>query len=193
MIRLSSNSEQSKTCNKINSPHKFFTSRCLCFSSQTQKLIGFNNNIMSDALKIIKDDHRKVEAQFKKFESYGDRAVKAKQTTALLICELLTVHAEMEEQIFYPKLLDKFKKKGDELVDEAYAEHDVAKYLIAKIKTLPPEDPQFDAKVIVLKEYIAHHVQEEEKELLPMTKKQFSKEELSEMGVEMENFKNANA
>jgi len=143
---------------------------------------------MTDPIKLIKDDHRKVEALFKKYESCGDRAFKQKKLLGHEISMLLTKHAQMEEEIVYPKLSERFNKEGDKLVEEAYAEHEVAKQLISHIESLPPEDPQFHAKVIVLKEYILHHVKEEEGELLPKTKKEFSKEELNELGIQIERF-----
>ncbi len=143
---------------------------------------------MTDPIKRIKEDHRNLEALFKKFDSCGDRATKAKKTISQQICTFLTKHAQMEEVCLYPKLSERFNKEGDKLVEEAYAEHEVAKQLIAQIESLPPENPQFHAKVTVLKEYITHHVKEEEGELLPKTKKEFSKEELNELGAEIERF-----
>jgi hemerythrin-like domain-containing protein len=144
---------------------------------------------MADFIKIIKNDHRQVEELFKKFEDLSDRAVAKKRTVALQICEMLTTHARMEEKLLYPVFLEKFKKKGDKLVEEAAAEHEVAKHLITQIQMISPTEPQFEAKVTVLKEYITHHVKEEEKKLLPMAKKNFSKEELLQIGDNMEQFK----
>lgn len=145
---------------------------------------------MADAIRIIKGDHREVEGLFRDYEKLGKRAHSAKQSLALEICDKLTAHAQMEEQCFYPRLSQKFKKEDEGLVEEAYAEHEVAKDLISKIQTLSPEDPQFDAKVMVLREMVKHHVKEEEKEIIPESKKKLSPRMLEEMGEEMDAFKN---
>ncbi len=145
---------------------------------------------MADAIKIIKDDHRKVEALFKKYKDLGDTAYATKQAIAMEICGLLTLHAQMEEEFLYPRIKEAFNKEDDKMVAEAYAEHDVAKQLIAEIQSLTPEDEQFDAKVVVLCENITHHVKEEEAELLPKTEKKLSEEELDEIGTQMEDFQN---
>lgn len=130
-----------------------------------------------------------VEKMFKQYEQLGDTAFKSKQKLAKQICEFLTLHAEMEEKILYPNQEEKFNNEGDKMVEEAYAEHEVAKGLIAAIEETETSNPQFDAKVTVLQEVISHHVKEEETELLPKTEKEFSAEELADIGDEMEAFK----
>lgn len=147
---------------------------------------------MADPIKIIKSDHRMVEKLFKGYEQLSGDALRAKQKIAEDICVALTLHAEMEETIMYPKQEEKFNNEGDKMVEEAYAEHEVVKGLIATLEEMDPDDPQFDAKLKVLQEVVSHHVKEEEQELLPKTEKEFSEEELSEMGDEMEAFKAEN-
>src|SRR4051812_31237943 len=111
-----------------------------------------------DAIALLKADHREVEALFEKFESAkGDGA---KQKIALEICLELTVHAQIEEEIFYPACEGKVE---EDLIKEAYVEHDGAKVLIAEIEAGGPDDEFYDAKVKVLSEQIEHHVGEEEK------------------------------
>ena len=144
---------------------------------------------MADPIKIIKEDHRAVEKLFKQYEGLGDSAFKAKQKLALEIADLLSLHAEMEEQFLYPKLKDEFGDEEDKMVEEAYAEHGVAKELIAEIRELNPEEGQFDAKVKVLSENIAHHVKEEENELLPEAKSELPEAELEQIGEAMEQFR----
>ena len=113
-----------------------------------------------DAVALLKDDHRTVEELFAQFEkASGDGR---KQKLAMEICTELSVHAQIEEEIFYPACEGKVE---DELLKEAYVEHDGAKVLIAEIITGGPNDEYYDAKVKVLKEQIEHHVEEEEKRL----------------------------
>lgn len=113
-----------------------------------------------DAIALLKEDHRTVEDLFKKFEqASGDGR---KEKLAREICRELTVHAKIEEEIFYPACDGKIE---DELLKEAYVEHDAAKLLIAEIEAGEPDDEFYDAKVKVLKEEIEHHVEEEEKRM----------------------------
>ena len=138
-----------------------------------------------DATKLLEKDHREVEALFKKFEGAGDNATKTKQDIADTIIEELTIHAEIEEEIFYPAV----KSEVDEAVDvvlEAVEEHHVAETLMEEIKRLTSEDEQFDAKVTVLIENVRHHKDEEEQEMFPKVRKAFSKEELESLGQRME-------
>ena len=131
-----------------------------------------------DAVALLKADHRKVEDLFSQFEAAkGDGR---KKSIAGQICMELTVHAKIEEDIFYPACEGKVE---DDLLKEAYVEHDGAKILIAEIEAGGPDDAFYDAKVKVLSEQIEHHVEEEEKEMFPKAKK--SKLDLVALGEEM--------
>ena len=114
-----------------------------------------------DAIALLKDDHRKVEELFEQFEkARGDGR---KEKLAQQICLELSVHAAIEEEIFYPACEGKV---DEDLLKESYVEHDAAKLLIAEITSGAGEgDEFFDSKVKVLQEEIEHHVQEEEKRL----------------------------
>ena len=116
-----------------------------------------NGNGM-DAVTLLKADHRKVEELFAKFESATRKEQKEK--LAQQICMELTIHTTIEEEIFYPACKEAVE---DDLLDEAYVEHDGAKMLIAEISQGSPDDPFYNAKVTVLSEEIKHHVKEEEK------------------------------
>ena len=113
----------------------------------------------TNATHILAQDHRTVEDLFEKYEnaSGSDR----KRKLAEQICTELKIHAQIEEEIFYPALRGKIE---DDLLDEAYVEHDGAKVLINEISEGGPDEDFYDAKVTVLKEEIEHHVKEEEKE-----------------------------
>src|SRR3954452_19114003 len=114
-----------------------------------------------DAIALLKQDHRTVEELFAKFEkSSGDGR---KQSLAEEICLELSVHAQIEEEIFYPACEGTV---DEELLKESYVEHDGAKLLIAEIMAGGPKADEFyDAKVKVLSEEIEHHVEEEEKRM----------------------------
>ena len=112
-----------------------------------------------DALKLLAQDHREVEALFEQFEKAGSDGRKEK--IAKRICTELKVHAMIEEEIFYPALEGKI---DDDDLKEAYVEHDGAKVLINDIEAGSPDDDFYDAKVKVLQEEIEHHVKEEEKQ-----------------------------
>ena len=144
---------------------------------------------MANPITIIKKDHRNVEVLFSRYEELGVQAFKTKQDLVTQIINELRVHAEMEEAIPYPAFEKQFSKEGDAMVEEAIAEHDVAKTLMTEIETLSPEDPQFDAKVKVLNEVINHHVKEEEEELLPKAQTEINADEFERLGDEMLCFK----
>ena len=120
-----------------------------------------------DAIALLKEDHRSVEKLFKDFE--GAKGDGRKERLARQICLQLTVHTTIEEEIFYPACEGKIE---EDLLKEAYVEHDSAKLLIAEIEAGNGEsDDFFDAKVQVLSEQIEHHVKEEEGELFPQVRK----------------------
>jgi hemerythrin superfamily protein len=113
-----------------------------------------------DAIALLKQDHRTVEELFAQFEkASGDGR---KQKIAEQICLELSVHAKIEEEIFYPACEGKIE---EDLLKEAFVEHDGAKVLIAEIESGGPGDEYYDAKVKVLQEQIEHHVEEEEKRM----------------------------
>jgi hemerythrin superfamily protein len=113
----------------------------------------------SDAVSLLKADHRQVEEWFSDFEKTNSTTKKTR--LASNICEALTIHTTIEEEIFYPAFLQATKDK--DIHHEAVVEHEGAKKLIAQIQGMSPEDDYFDAKVTVLSEMIKHHVKEEEK------------------------------
>jgi hypothetical protein len=111
-----------------------------------------------DAVALLKADHRKVEELFEKFESA--KGAERKKALALEICTELCIHATIEEEIFYPACKGKVE---EDLMSEAYVEHDGAKVMIAELLAGSPDDVFYDAKMTVLSEEIKHHVKEEEK------------------------------
>lgn len=113
----------------------------------------------TDAIALLKADHRKVEELFEAFEKA--RTDDRKKTLVQQICTELTIHTMIEEEIFYPAC--KGKISDDDTLSEAYVEHDGAKVLIGELLASGPDNEFFDAKVTVLAEQIKHHVKEEER------------------------------
>lgn len=134
-----------------------------------------------DAIALLKQDHRTVEALFDQFE---DAEEHEQSQLAERICNMLTVHAQIEEEILYPAAKQAFEDEEEEdLVHEAAVEHQSAKDLIAKIEGMTPDDALFEATVKVLGEYVKHHVKEEENELFAALKK--TDVDLKEMGSQL--------
>lgn len=135
-----------------------------------------------DAIALLKADHKEVHAMFEEYEGLGDRANVSKNKLVAKICQALTIHTRIEEEIFYPAMRAA-SKDSEDMVDEAVVEHASAKDLIAQLEEMDPEDDLYDAKVKVLGELIDHHVEEEEEEMFPKARK--LKLDLAALGDEM--------
>jgi hemerythrin superfamily protein len=141
-----------------------------------------SKKIAPDAVALLKADHKQVKTWFEQFEK--SRSDKVKQQLADNICKALTVHTEIEEEIFYPAFLAATKDK--DMHHEAIVEHDGAKKLIAEIENSSPDDDYFDSKMHVLSEMIKHHVKEEEKPAGMFAEaKQSRKMDLKALGAQM--------
>jgi len=125
----------------------------------------------TDATVLLQRDHADVKKLFRQYEKLADAEADGEERQALAeqICDMLTVHATIEEEIFYPAARE--AEVESDLLDEAEVEHASAKDLIAQIKAMGPDEELYDAKVKVLGEYINHHVQEEEGEMFPKCRK----------------------
>jgi hemerythrin superfamily protein len=140
---------------------------------------------VDDAIVLLTNDHKEVKALFKQYDKLveADAADDEKLAIAEQICQMLTVHATVEEEIFYPAARGALGDDED-LIDEADVEHATAKDLIAQLEgSSPADDALYDAKVKVLGEYIDHHVKEEEGEIFPKAKK--GKLDTAALGAEM--------
>jgi hemerythrin superfamily protein len=138
-----------------------------------------------DVIQMLKKDHKMVQRLFKEFADLsGNRGAQKKSALVDQICQALTVHAQVEEELVYPAFQEHRALK--ELVCEAKEEHQVAKQLISSLEQLQPGDEQYDAKVKVLCEYVSHHVKEEEKEIFPQAQKRLSSKRLAALGEEVE-------
>ena len=134
-----------------------------------------------DAIALLKQDHKVVSALFDEFEKADEEEQSA---IAQRVCQLLTVHATIEEELLYPAAKQAFEDEEDEdLVNEAEVEHGSAKDLIAKIEGMSSDDEHFKATVSVLGEYIKHHVKEEEGQLFPQLRQ--TELDLKELGARL--------
>jgi hemerythrin superfamily protein len=138
-----------------------------------------------DAITLLKTDHKTVEKLFKTFEKAGDRALKAKADTVKTIIEELSVHAAIEEQIFYPSIRADVPATEDTVL-ESLEEHHIVKWVLSELDGMSPDAERFDAKVTVLIENVRHHVEEEETELFPTVRAALGRKRLSEIGDAME-------
>jgi hemerythrin superfamily protein len=120
----------------------------------------------TDAIAVLKADHKLVDAMFKAFEAARSETQKRTLTSKIIMA--LKVHTQIEEEIFYPACRGEI---DDDMLDEAKVEHASAKQLIAEIEVMQPGDELYDAKITVLGEYIRHHVKEEEQEMFPQVRK----------------------
>ena len=132
------------------------------------------------ALELLTTDHRKVEKLFQQYERQKDGDDEARRELCERICNELTVHAQIEEELFYPWLKENLEDA--EPVEEALVEHQGAKALIAQLQGAGVDETT-DAKMKVLSEYIKHHVNEEENEIFPQVRDE--QEELDELGQEL--------
>lgn len=137
-----------------------------------------------DALHVLSEDHKYVIDLFEEFESLKEDANADEEEKQLLVesaCTELTIHAQVEEEIFYPAARDAIDDMA--LLDEAEVEHASARQLITELAAMQPDDDLYDAKFTVLGEYVKHHIQEEEKHLFPKLKK--ANIDLDELGEEI--------
>lgn len=139
-----------------------------------------------DAVSYLVSDHNEVKRLFKEFEALSaDSTTEAieKKRLAVAICDFLDVHTDIEEEVFYPKIGPAIDEV--DMINEALVEHEAAKDLMAKIRTMSPDEELFDANVKVLCEQVEHHVDEEEAEMFPKVRK--TDLDLKALGQEMAN------
>jgi hemerythrin-like domain-containing protein len=134
-----------------------------------------------DAITMLKDDHEAVEQLFKRFERAGDRAFVEKRAIVDRIIEQLSVHAAIEEQVFYPAVRATVPDT-DDLGIESLEEHHVVKWVLSELDGRSPEDERFNAKVTVLINNVRQHVDVEERQLFPMVRNELGRKALSDLG-----------
>ena len=142
-----------------------------------------------DAITLLRDDHKTVERLFKRFEKAGDRAHVEKRQIVDRIIEELSVHAAIEEQVFYPVARATVPDTED-IALESLEEHHIVKWVLAELADLDPSDERFDAKVTVLIENVRHHVDEEEGEFFPKVRDELNRKALADLGAALADAKN---
>jgi hemerythrin superfamily protein len=143
-----------------------------------------------DAITLLRSDHDTAEKLFKRFERLGERAAKSKQDVVGRMIEVLSVHAAIEEQVFYPAVRESVPELEDQIL-EGLEEHHVVKWTLAELDGLGPNAERFDAKVALLIENVRRHVEEEEERLFPRVREAVGREELQDMGSALEMAKKA--
>jgi hemerythrin superfamily protein len=139
-----------------------------------------------DAFSLLEQDHRTVEKLFARFEKAQTHAQRKSVVQALV--RELSIHAVVEEQVMYPALRRR-REAFEDLVLESLEEHNIVKWTLAALDKMKPTDERYEAKVTVLKEMVAHHVEEEEEEVFPKARKAFTQEEINRLGETIEALK----
>ena len=139
----------------------------------------------SDAIVVLKADHKEIRRLFREFEAAGDSAVKTKGKLAGKIIELLTVHTYIENEVMYPEVRALLPGLDDDIL-ESYEEHHVADVLCMELAAMAPGAERFDAKVTVLIENVTHHIEEEEQEWFPQVRTGLSRKQLQEIGARLD-------
>ncbi len=138
----------------------------------------------TDAIVLLKDDHKEVRRLFRAFEAAGDDAKAEKADLVSKIVEALTVHTYIENEVMYPTVRKLVPDLESDIL-ESYEEHHVADVLCAELDALGPDDERFDAKTTVLIESVGHHIEEEEGDWFPKVRAALGRKELQEIGARM--------
>jgi hemerythrin-like domain-containing protein len=138
----------------------------------------------TDAIVLLKDEHREIRKAFKAFRDAGDRAEARKGQLVDRIIELLTVHTYIENEVMYPRVRALLPDLEDDVL-ESYEEHHVADVLVMELAGMDPADERFDAKTTVLIESVEHHMEEEEQDWFPQVRAGLGRNQLKEIGAEM--------
>jgi hemerythrin superfamily protein len=138
----------------------------------------------SDALVLLRQDHREVEKVFKAFEKSGKDDTKGKGQLVGTMLELLTVHTYIENELVYPEVRTAMPDLEDDIL-ESYEEHHVADVLTLELASMDPSDEHFEAKTTVLIESVRHHIKEEEDDWFPKVRAGLNRKQLQEMGERM--------
>ena len=138
----------------------------------------------TDAIVLLKDDHKQIRQAFKDFEKAGPNATATKGRLVDRIIQLLTVHTYLENEVMYPRVRELLPEVEDDVL-ESYEEHHVADLLVVELAAMKPDDERFTAKTTVLIENVRHHIEEEEQEWFPQVREGLSRRTLQEIGAEM--------
>jgi hemerythrin-like domain-containing protein len=139
----------------------------------------------TDAIVILKEDHKEIRRLFREFKQAGENATVTKGKIVDKILEALTVHTYLENEVMYPEVRKLLPDLEDDVL-ESYEEHHVADVLCAELAAMKPDDERFDAKTTVLIENVEHHIEEEEQEWFPEVREGLGRKQLQEIGARMQ-------
>ena len=138
----------------------------------------------TDAIVMLKKDHKEVRQVFRDFKKAGDNAHATKGRLVEKMIELLTVHTYIENEVMYPRVRELLPDVEDDVL-ESYEEHHVADVLIMELSSMKPEDERFTAKTMVLIENVEHHIDEEENDWFPKVREGLGRKVLQDLGAQM--------
>ena len=138
----------------------------------------------TDAIVILKNDHKQIRKLFKQFQAAGENAEERKGDIVKQIIEELQVHTYLENECMYPEVRKLLPDLEDDIL-ESYEEHHVADVLVAELYAMKPGDERFDAKTTVLIENVLHHIEEEEQDWFPKVREGLGRKQLQDLGARM--------
>jgi hemerythrin superfamily protein len=138
----------------------------------------------TDAIVMLKADHREIKNLFRRFQESGDRATARRGKIVDQILEALTVHTYLENECMYPATRELLPDLEDDVL-ESYEEHHVADVLCMELAAMSPDDERFTAKTMVLIESVTHHIDEEEQDWFPKVRQGLGRKQLQEIGARM--------
>ena len=138
----------------------------------------------TDAIVLLKEDHKEVRRLFREFQAADEDATEVKADLVSRIVEALTVHTYIENEVMYPTVRERVPEL-EQGVLESYEEHHVADILCAELDVMEPGDERFNAKATVLIETVGHHIEEEESDWFPKVREALGRKELQEIGARM--------
>ena len=138
----------------------------------------------TDAIVLLKDEHKLIRKTFRAFEQAGDDAYKTKGKLVDRMIELLTAHTYIENEVMYPRVRELLPEVEEDVL-ESYEEHHVADVLVVELSLMKPTDERFTAKATVLIENVEHHIEEEEREWFPKVRAGLGRKPLQEIGEAM--------
>ena len=138
----------------------------------------------TDAIVLLKDDHKEIKKLFREFEQAGENAHVRKGQLVKKMIELLTVHTYIENEVMYPEIRKRVPEAEDDIL-ESYEEHHVADVLAIELFVMKPDNDRFDAKTTVLIESVEHHIKEEEEEWFPKVREALGRNDLNDLGGRM--------
>ena len=138
----------------------------------------------TDAIVLLKNDHKEIRRVFREFENAGEDATQKKGELVARMIELLTVHTYIENEVMYPEIRKLLPDLEDDVL-ESYEEHHVADVLVTELAAMNPDAERFDAKTTVLIENVTHHIEEEEDEWFPKVRAGLGRKQLAEIGEQL--------